>query len=299
MRNTKFNKPMRFDFDKSFKIIVYTVLTIFAIMCVYPLYYCIMLAFNDGMATMRDLVWIWPNEFTLENFKVVLQDGSITDAFFVSVMRTVVGATASVIFNSIVGYALSRKELKFRKFYIAAGIITLYFTGGIIPQYILVRSLGLLDTFAVYVLLNLSYFFNVIIFMNFFRSIPESLNEAARIDGAGEFFIYMRIIMPLSKPVIATIAMFSGVYHWNSWIETYLYISNDKLYTMSAVLMSMVEQSLAAQMAQQMMGIGDSGLTENSIRLAAMVISILPILCVYPFLQKYFTKGIMIGAVKG
>ena len=135
--------------------------------------------------------------------------------------------------------------------------------------------------------------------MNFFQEIPESLYEAARIDGAGEFFIYRKIIMPISTPVIATIALFSGVYHWNSWMETYLYITDTRLYTMSAVLMAMVKQSLAMQMAQQMMGMGNSGLTENSVRLAAMVIAVVPILCIYPFLQKFFVKGIMVGAVKG
>lgn len=285
--------------DTFFNIFNYSILTIFAIMCVYPFYYCFMLAFNDGMATLREIVWIWPNQFTLDNFKTVLKDGAIIDAFGVSVLRTVIGATASVLFNSLVAFALSRKELKFRKFYIAAGVVTLYFSGGIVPQYILVKSLGLLDTFAVYILLNLSYFFNIIIFMNFFQEIPESLYEAARIDGAGEFFIYRKIIMPISTPVIATIALFSGVYHWNSWMETYLYITDTRLYTMSAVLMAMVKQSLAMQMAQQMMGMGNSGLTENSVRLAAMVIAVVPILCIYPFLQKFFVKGIMVGAVKG
>ena len=285
--------------DQIFTTVNYTAMAIFALLCVYPFYYCFMLAFNNGLATMREIVWIWPNDFTLDNFKIVLKDGEITGAFGISVLRTVIGAASSVIFNSMVAYALASKELKFRKVYITIGIITMYFSGGIIPTYILINSLGLINRFAVYILVNLSYFFNIIIFMSFFREIPKSLFEAARMDGAGEFFIYRKIVMPISTPVIATIALFSGVYHWNSWIETYLYITKKSLYTMSAVLMSMIKQGLAAQLAKQAAGIDTGGFTENSIRLAAMVIAVTPILCIYPFLQKYFLKGIMIGAIKG
>lgn len=271
--------------------------------CVYPFYYCIIISLNEGKDAARGFIYFFPRKFTLENYSTALSDQGILHAYLVTVIRTVVGTVATVYFNAMVAYALIKKELYLRKFYVSIGIITMFFGGGMIPFYLLIKSLGLLNNFWVYIIPGLGGFFTILLYMAFFREIPASMVESAKMDGANEFYIFVRIILPLSTPVLATIALFAGVGHFNSWFDNYIYCSNINLRVMSLILMQMINQNLAAQILVQKgymdVETAQSFITPISLRIATMIISILPIMAIYPFLQKYFVKGIMIGAVKG
>ena len=270
----------------------------------YPFFYCIILSFNEGKDAILGGIYFFPRKFTFENYITVFEDGAVTKAFLITVIRTVIGTTASVLFNAVVAYGLVKKELKFRKFYISYGMITMFFSGGIIPLYIVIMKLGMLDNFLVYIIPSLSGFFNIIIFMAFFREISNSLIESAKIDGAHEYTIFWKIVLPVSAPVIAFMALSYGVGHWNSWYDGYIYMSNTKLETLPTFLVKMIYKAQAEEILLNsgkggMTGNSSMNITSDSIKLATMVISVLPIMCVYPFLQKYFVKGIMLGAIKG
>ena len=290
--------------DRIFLTINYIVMGFIIVACAYPLYYCVVISLNEGRDAMRGGIYFWPRNFTLENYAMIFRDSVIADAYVVTILRTLVGTISSVLFNSIFAFALSRKELMFRKFYIYIGMFTMYFWGGIVPLYTLVRQLQLIDTFWVYILLSLSGFFTVLIFIAFYNEIPPSIVESAKIDGANELLIFIKIVFPISTAVLATVALFSGVGHWNSWMDSYLYVNSQKLQTLPYVLVRMINQGLAeerlrsAGMSRSLAGVGTSTLTGNSVRLATMVVAVAPIMVIYPFLQKYFIKGILIGAVK-
>ena len=288
--------------DKAFNLLNSALMLFVLFATLYPFYYCIVLSFNDGRDAMKGFIFLFPREFTLDNYKTALSDNLVLNSFAVTTLRTLAGTLASVFFNAMVAYALTKKELKLRKIYISIGLFSMYFSGGMIPTYLLIKQLGMIDKFAVYIIPTLSYFFNILIYMAFFRDIPASLVESAKIDGANEFYIFIRIIIPVSTAVIATIALFYGVYHWNSWYEPYIYVSNPKLQTLPALLVKMINQSLAEELVRNSGRSAMSfnfGIPSNSVRLATMVIATAPIMAVYPFLQKYFVKGIMIGSVKG
>jgi len=278
--------------------------TLIIIACVYPFYYSVIISFNEGRDAMMGGIYFWPRAFTLENYQIIFRDAMIIRAFGMTVLRTVVGTLAVLAFNSIFAYALSRKYLIGRKVYIYIGMFTMFFWGGIIPLYMLISALGLLNSFWVYIIPNLSGFFTVLIFIAFYNEIPSSILESARIDGANELVIFFKIVLPISTAVLATIALFAGVGHWNAWFETHIYIRDMNLQTLAYVLVRMINQGLAEEQLRasgQLMAmgaVGESTVTGNSIRLATMIVAVVPIMVIYPFLQKYFVKGIMLGAVK-
>jgi len=296
------SKMSKYDIGESvFNTLNIIVMVLVFIGSAYPLYYCIMLSFNDGLDTQNGMLYLIPRMFTLDNYVAVFKSKYLINAYFVTIARTVIGTSLSVFLGAMMGYALTKKELKFRRLYITIGIITMYFYGGIIPLYLLINQIGLIDKFAVYILVCLYSFFNIMVFMSFFKSISPSLMESAKIDGANEFVIFMKIILPVSAPVLATIALFNGVYHWNSWIEAFLFTSKPELKTLPIILMEMINKSLADQLAMssgKMTMAEHIGITGNSVRLAAMTVAIVPIMAIYPFMQKYFAKGLMLGSVK-
>lgn len=265
----------------------------------YPIWYVIINSFNEGTDAMQGGIFWWPREFTLENYITVFQNPGILKAFGITVAKTVVGTICHVFFTAMVAYAYSRKQLVGRKYYMFIGTITMFFSGGLIPTYLLLRDLGLLDTFWVYIFPVLFSFYDLIIFVSFFRGIPESLEEAARIDGANDFQIFIRIILPLSLPVLATIALFHGVYQWNDYFTGVIYINNPDLQPIQTFLYRVVAQSTSNQMLINAPGsVVTSTVTSQSIKYATMVVTTLPIVIVYPFLQKYFVKGMLIGSIK-
>ncbi len=247
---------------------------------------------------MRGGIYWYPRVFSLENYMAVFANDGLMKAFGITVAKTVLGTSLHVFFTAMVAYAVSRKEVIGRKVYLLIGTITLFFSGGLIPQYLLIRDLGLLDTFWVYIFPAMFSFFDLIIFMTFFREIPYGLEEAAKIDGANDFSIFVRVIIPVSMPVVATIALFHGVYQWNDYFSGVIYINDPSLQPIQTYLYRIVALSGSNQIASAVPSVVTKTVTSQSIKLATMVVATLPIVFVYPFLQKYFVKGFMIGSLK-
>ncbi|WP_418936707.1 carbohydrate ABC transporter permease [Paenibacillus chitinolyticus] len=265
----------------------------------YPIWYVLVHSFNNGTDAMQGGIYWWPRVPSLDNYRAVFENTGIMKAMGITVAKTVIGTAAHVFFTSMVAYAFSRRELVGRQVYMMLGTVTLFFSGGLIPTYLLIRDLGLLDSFWVYILPAMFNFFDLIIFLAFFREIPAGLEEAAKIDGAGDFTIFCRVVFPVSMPVVATIALFHGVYQWNDYFTGMIYINNPDLQPIQTFLYRVVAQSSSNQMLAAAPGGMAKNVTSQSIKLATMVVTTLPIVLAYPFLQKYFVKGFMIGSIKG
>ena len=285
-----------------FDAINYVVFGLFALICIYPFYYILICTFSNTQAVSNGDVLLWPVGFNWMNYREVLELQYVGRNLFNSVARVVIGTTLSLFCTSFLGYAMSRRELWHRKIWYRMITITMYLSAGMIPTYLHIKSLGLGDNFWVYILPGLISPYNLMLFKTYVESIPSSLEETDQIDGAGYITRYLRVVMPLSKPILATLMIFTAVGHWNSFMDSILYIRDLKLYTMSARLRMVLNE--AAQLANEIKaGTADDGaylqITPMSVRFTIAAITTIPVLCIYPFFQKYFTGGIMIGAVKG
>ena len=287
--------------ERIFNGINILIMLVIAFLSLYPIWYVFVNSFNDANDAMLGGIYWWPRMFSLENYKAVFRDATVFRAYTITVLRTLLGTVTGVLFTAIVSYGLSKPYLIFRKFYLLVGTVTLFFGGGLIPYFLVLRSLGLLNNFLVYIIPALFSFFNLLIFMSFFRELPAALEESARIDGANDFRIFFRIILPLSMPVIATIALFNGVYHWNDYFSGVMFMTNrTDLEPIQTYLYRVIAQTSAQDIRS---AAGAEVVTKNlttstAVKLATMVITTLPIVCVYPFLQKYFIKGMLLGAIK-
>ena len=285
--------------EKIFNIANIILMILICVVIIFPLWYTVVLSLNDGSDALRGGIYLWPRKFSLENYKTVFKSRGIFQAFGITFARTFVGVITHVLFTAMVAYAISKRNLIGRKLYITLGIITMFFNGGLIPFYLLLKSLGLIDNFMVYILPALFSFFDLIIFQSFFREIPESLEESAQIDGANDFYIFLNIILPLSLPVVATIGLFNGVWHWNDYFTGVIFIQNPNLQSIQTFLYKVIAESQSTQiLASVPASVKSSNITSESIKLATMILATIPIVCIYPFLQKYFVKGMLIGGVK-
>lgn len=276
------------------------------IVTLYPFANTVAVSFNEGMDSLRGGIYLWPRIFTLKNYQYIFVGGTILNAFLVSVARSVISMVLNVFFTAMLAYTLTRKEYIFRRFITMAFVLTMYFHAGMIPHYFLIKNLGLLNNFLVYVLPSLVAAFNLIVVRTYIKTIPEALIEAAKIDGASDFWVFFQVILPLSKPVLATIALFVGVGAWNTWFDTFLYCSSrQELSTLQYELMKLMSTisqtnynpALAASYAAG----GEAAVqlvTPISIRAAITVVAALPIIFIYPFLQRYFVVGLNVGSVK-
>lgn len=283
--------------NRIFNFINILVVSILTLIIVIPVWNIVIASFSSGSSLINGGFSLWPKEFTLNNYKAVFKDSTIWRAFIVSIFKTVIGVSTHVFFTAMVAYAMSKRDLAGRKVYSTIGIITMFFSGGMIPTYLLIKSLGLLNSFWVYIIPALFSYYDMVILMNFFRDVPASLEESAKIEGASVWQIFLKIILPLSKPVMCTIALFNGVYQWNDYMTTKLYITDQNLYPVQMKLYEIIVQ----QQTQVMQSISSSvamPTTTRSIQLATIVIATVPILIIYPFLQKHLLSGMMIGAVK-
>lgn len=279
-------------------ITAFMVLVIF--LALYPVWYTIVVSFNDSEDTLRGGVYFFPRKFTLESYKTVFQDKSIVKAFGITILRTLIGTVASVLFTAMVGYAFSKKHIWGNKVYMIIGTVTMFFGGGLIPTFIMYKNIGLYDNFLVYVVPSLFNFYNMIIFMSFFRELPVGLEESAKLDGANDMLIFVSIILPLSMPVLATIALFNGVWQWNDYFTGVMYINNSDLQPIQTFLYRIIASASASKAVVSLpAGISAQQVSSQSVRLATMVVTTMPIVCVYPFLQKYFVKGMLVGSIKG
>ena len=279
---------------------IYVLSLIILFATVYPFYYVFMLSFNEGIdASVGGIYW-FPRKFTLENYSEFFTDWKWIRALGISFLRTIVGTILGVLFTTLVSYGMSFKDLIGRKFYMTFIIICMYFSGGIIPYYMVLRQLHLIDTFWVYVIPGALSLFYITIGRSFFEGIPESLRESAKIDGASEMRVFRSIIIPISKPFMATLALFIGVGHWNNWYDSTFFIRTKELRTLPYLMMEIINQYSSSAAANDINAAAhmSSNSTSLSVQLAAMVISVVPIIFIYPFLQKYFVTGMMVGAVK-
>jgi len=264
----------------------------------YPFYYVIIASFNEPLDLLKGPIYLLPRKFSLINYRYILQDRGILQAALITVSRTVIGSLSSVLFTAAFAYGISKKWLLGRQFFIMMALITMYVSGGLIPTYLVIAHfLKLRGNFLVFILPNLFNAFNAFIMSSFFRKdISSEIEESAKIDGANDLLIFFRIVLPLSKPILATMILFNGVWHWNSWFDALLY-GGRKLETLSLYLVRAIQSASATGQAGSF--ISTLGLNTYSVRLATMVIITFPIVIIYPFLQRYFVKGLMIGALKG
>lgn len=288
----------------AFDIVNYLIMLIVAVVMLYPFLNTIAISFNDAQDTLRGGIGLWPRVFSTYSYYNVFKNNLMLTAVFNSVARTLLATAMGVFFAAMIAYVLSRSELVGRRFITGYFVVTMYVSAGLIPTYFLIKSLGLLNNFMVYILPGMISVYNVIVIKAFMQSLPESLTEAAIVDGAGHFRCFWSVVLPCCKPVLATVALWCAVGAWNSWFDTFLYASSvDGLTTLQYEMMKLLSASMqTGRDTSSIYGANNSQaniITPASIRAAVTIVASAPILVVYPFLQKYFVKGVMLGAVKG
>lgn len=285
--------------DRIFSVIDYILLAVCTFVTLYPFLYVIATSFSSTRAINSGEVYIFPVEATITSYKSLIADGQILSSMKNTVIITVVGTVINMLLTVIAGYVLSRKRLMIRGGVLKIMIFTMMFNAGIIPNFIFFKNIGVMNSFAAIWLVNLIGVYNVVIMKNFMGNIPESLEEAARIDGANDWIILFRIMIPLSMPVIATLTLFYAVGWWNDYYTSMIYLNDPSKYPMTVKLMQMINNMSESMLKGE--GVIEQGAqsTPEGVKAASIVLSTLPILCLYPFLQKYFVKGVMIGSVKG
>ncbi|MBN2984892.1 carbohydrate ABC transporter permease [Cohnella algarum] len=287
----------------AFNVTNYAVFGLFTLICILPFYYLFIQTISDNDLSARGLVTFYPKGIHFENYRKVLQLDGLSQAFLISVLRTVVGTIATVLGSAFLGFIFTKQKMWGRRFWYRFLVVTMYFNAGIIPWYVVMLRLGMTNNFWAYVLPAVVSPFYVILAKTFVESIPEVLQESAEIDGAGYLTLFFRIILPLIVPISATIAIFAAVAQWNSFIDTVFLMTDKTYYTLQFVLYKYLNESNSLAAIIRSSGAQNMDLsnmqTANSIRTTVSMIVVLPILLVYPFFQRYFVKGIMIGAVKG
>lgn len=292
--------------DILFSVILYVVYTFFAFVCAYPFYYIFINTISNNDLSQRGQVLFWPKEVHFNNYQQVVKIAGISDALKISVARTVLGTALTVIIAAFLGYMFTRESLWKRKVWYRMVTATMYFNAGIIPWFITMKNLGLTNNFMAYILPMAVSPFYIILCKTFVEAVPKELQDAAEIDGAGTLTVFFRIMLPIIKPILATIAIFSAVNQWNAFQDTLLLVTDSKLYTLQFLLYQYINQASSLKSLVNNSNAGADMLaslahaqTATSIRMTVTIVVVIPIICVYPFFQRYFTKGIMIGAVKG
>lgn len=292
MQNTR-----RISGDQAFNVCNLVFMCLIVFVTLYPFYYVIISSLNDPIDLLKGPVYLLPRKFSIVNYIYVLKDKDILNAAFITIARTVIGSIGAVLFTAAFAYGISKQWLIGRRFFIGMALVTMYFSGGLIPSYLLIaHGLKLQGNFLVFIIPNLFNAFNAFIMMSFFRGVPAEMEESAKIDGANDLVIFVRLILPVSMPILATVALFNGVFHWNAWFDSMLY-GGRKLETLQKYLVKSIQSATVNPMAASY--VSTYGISSTSIRLTTMVITAFPIVLAYPFLQRYFVKGVMIGSLKG
>lgn len=290
---------------KSFKQIVselikLVIAIILTIVTLYPFWHVVMYSFSESKAAMSGGIFLYPREFTTASWEMLLKTKQVFVAFRNSIAKTVIGTAFSIFISILTAYPLSIRYLKGRKFLQGMIFFTMLFSGGMIPTFILIKNLGLLDSFWVYIIPSAMSVYNMFVLRNFFQAIPDSLSESAMLDGAGYARILTQIVLPLSKPAIATQVMFYGVGKWNSYMDGVLYVTDQKLQLLQVYLRQIIGSVGAAGIGMDASDMsGHSAVSEESIKMTIIAMSVIPVAVVYLCLQKYFVKGTMVGSVKG
>ena len=271
----------------------------FIIITLYPVLNTLALSFNEGTDALRGGIYLIPRKFTIKNYTTVLQKDNLITGMFISVMRTIVGTLLSLALNAILAFIVSRKRFIFKRGLSLFWVITMYVNGGLIPTFLLYKSLVLTNSFWVYVIPGAISAFNMLVIRTYMNGLPDSFEESAQLDGAGYTVIFLKIISPLCKPVYATVALFVAVGQWNSWFDAMLYNRmSDKLTTLQYELMKLLSSVTNQGTSAEAMKNASGTITPTSVRAAATILTMLPIICIYPFLQNYFVAGLTLGGVK-
>lgn len=276
-------------------IIAYGIAIILAISIVLPFLQVITISMSPASVVNKNGFHLIPTKFDFTGYKNIMTDDNFWHSYLNTIIRTVVGTLCCVLVTVMTAYPLSKTNLPYRKGLMLFIVFTMYFSGGTIPTYLLIKNLGLTNNFLVYILPCLVTGFALIITRNFFMTIPPALEESALLDGASNFKILFSIFLPLSLPVVATISLWYAVSHWNAWMDNMLYVTNKSLYVLQYVLQTILSNGQTADMEMTT----DVVVHTETMKMAALVLSLIPIVCVYPFLQKYFIKGMIVGSVKG
>ena len=284
--------------DRALLIVFYVIAAVFALLCLYPFVQVLMSSFADETTLVREGYKLIPSKFSLDAYRTLFASNQILYAYGVTIVSTAAGTVLSLLVTALAAYALSGKKLKYRNVFNFFFYFTMLFSGGLIPYYILMKNyLHLTNSLLVYIIPGMFNVWNMFLLRNFFNDVPESMREAATLEGANEFTIAFRIILPLSLPALATVGLFSALSFWNEWMASMLYIDNEKLYTLQYLIVRMVNSISAAS---DLGGLppGMTTVPANTLRLATAIVTIGPIVLLYPFLQKYFVAGLRVGGVK-
>ena len=282
--------------DKVFSIFVYIVLSIFGLTIILPFFNLLATSLSDPVAVSNGLITFFPVRFTMSAYRFVIDNVQFWNGFRTTVIVTVVGTLGSLVVTTLVAYPLSIKKFRGRKFILILFIITMLFNGGLIPNYILITTLGLQDSYGALILPGLISTYNMLLIKNYFETLPESLYESAKIDGAGELRIFLSIVIPLSLPTLATIALFYAVGYWNAYFNGMIYISTPSKMPLQTYLQTLLNMSYIP--AHELPPEVANSLSTDSIRAASIFTATLPILILYPFLQRFFVKGLVLGSDK-
>ncbi|MDK2808970.1 MAG: putative aldouronate transport system permease protein [Clostridiales bacterium] len=269
------------------------------VITLYPIINTLAISFNDGTDALRGGIYLWPRRWTLKNYTTVMKKNNLITGAYITVLRTVIGTALALFANAILAFIVSRKRFLFRRQLSLFWVVTMYVNGGLIPTFLLYKNIGLTNSFFVYVIPGMVGAFNMLVIRTYMNGLPDSLEESAQLDGAGYTTIFLKIISPLCKPVYATVALFVAVGQWNSWFDAMLYNRMSANFTtlqyeVMKLLSSVTNQGTSVEAMKNAVG----AVTPTSIRAAATILTMLPIICLYPFLQKYFVTGLTLGGVK-
>ncbi len=298
-RKSRKNGIGRFSVGKA---VIYVLLGLFALTIVIAFWHLLNLSLSPSCIATKGGLLLYPKDLTWDNYAKVIGNRYIWIGYKNTLIRTVIGTTLQLFFTAMGAYCLSKKFFPNRTFWTLVIVFTMFFSGGLIPNYLLVQKLGLMNTYAAMILPGFISAYNLVIIRNYFSSLPEEIEESCLIDGAGRLRIFLQIILPLSKPILATVALWLAVGHWNAWYDVLLYISDDTKFTLQIILRRIIitgsKEILDTDVASRASE-ADSVTSSEGLKAACIFVTTLPILCVYPFIQRYFVKGIMIGSLKG
>lgn len=283
--------------DRMFAGTIYTLLAILSLLCMAPLLNIIAMSLSSSTAIETGKVFLWPVGINFDSYVVLIQGTRIMQSLLNSVYLTVVGVLLCMVFTIGTAYPLSKGYFIGRRFFSLVFVFSMLFSGGLIPTYMVIKSLGLLDTYYAIWLPSLISTFNVLVMKSYFENISKEIEEAARMDGCGEFTLIIKIMLPLSLPMIATLSLFYGVGFWNAFMSVLIYINSSEKYTLTVLVQQMIQSQSLLQEQMQMDAMQQR--VPESIKSAAVIVLVLPMLAVYPFMQKYFVKGVMLGSIKG
>ena len=271
------------------------------VVTVYPFWNIFIISINDATDAIRGGLYFLPRKLSLSSYAEILRRSTFLASIKVSVGRTLIGTPIAVLVTAMLAYPLSRKDLVGRKFWNLLFVFTMYFGGGLVPYYMVLKGIHMLNTFWVFIFPMMMSVYNMILIRSYIESMPDSLFEAAKIDGANDLVVFVKMVIPLSKPILMTVALFVAINQWNSWFDAYLYTSDQALKPMQSILVEILNQYQTGASTSQAMSNAKAGVTvtPDSIRMAATMVATLPIIMVYPFVQKYFVKGVTVGALKG